>query len=121
MTKRLTPSQAIKQACRYCLNTSKISGSTGCNSSSCALNSATLTSLKRIKKNCIDCVPEQNIYGVKVCKGQVLNPEQHRCPLYPYRLGHNPARQGIGQGREDMANLRSKKLAHGPFCDAGGD
>jgi hypothetical protein len=47
-----------------------------------------MTPLKAIRKNCLDCssgsVSEVNNCIVK------------DCPLYPFRLGKNPHRKGIG-------------------------
>ena len=94
--KRLTPKQAIKRECKYCLNTQKLSGPVGCTSEACYLSDVTQTALKRIKKHCFGCVPEQSPQGVRKCDGKVLNPSPHVCPLHPFRLGHNPARAGCG-------------------------
>ncbi len=105
--KRLTPKEAIKQECRYCLNAAKLPGPVGCDNESCNLNKTELSLLKRIKTHCIECIPEQSSQGVRRCDGKVLNPEPHVCPLHPYRLGHNPARAGIG--RHDMAEIRKKR------------
>jgi len=100
---KLTPTKAIKQECRYCMNFQRIR----CASEICKLNlnhHKELTPLKRIKAHCIDCIPEQSTRGVTKCDGWVLNPEPHACPLHPYRLGHNPRRKGIG-GKNNLETL----------------
>jgi len=66
----------------------------GCTSEECSLNKPGLTALKRIKSHCLKCVPEQSIYGVRACTGEILNPEPHICPLHPFRLGTNPHLKG---------------------------
>ncbi|MBU0478762.1 hypothetical protein KKC91_09385 [bacterium] len=47
-----------------------------------------LTPIKAIRKKCLDCMCNQS-KEVKLCTSP-------NCPLYPYRLGKNPARKGIG-------------------------
>lgn len=44
-----------------------------------------MTPLKAIRKKCLDCMDNQ-IKEIKKCT--VIS-----CPLYPFRLGHNPNRQ----------------------------
>ena len=54
------------------------------------LKNVTLTPLRAIRALCMECcawAPKE----VKLC------PNKH-CPAYPYRLGHNPQRQGVGGG-----------------------
>lgn len=46
------------------------------------------TPLKAIRQKCLDCCCEQAT-EVRLCP-------MESCPLYPYRMGHNPNRQGIG-------------------------
>jgi hypothetical protein len=48
-----------------------------------------LTPLRAIKLNCVKCAG--SIFEVKRC-------DYVNCPLFIYRLGHNPARRGIGGG-----------------------
>ena len=48
-----------------------------------------MTPLKSIRKYCVECSGGQ-YKEVKEC---VLT----NCPLYPYRMGHNPSRQGLGR------------------------
>lgn len=47
-----------------------------------------MTPLQAIRKKCLDCCYDQ-ANEVKLCT--VTD-----CPLYPFRMGHNPARKGIG-------------------------
>lgn len=47
-----------------------------------------LTPCQAIKQFCLTC--EESRKAVKDCQ----NPD---CPLWPYRLGHNPNHQGIGR------------------------
>jgi hypothetical protein len=49
------------------------------------------TPMKAIRAKCMDCSNNQ-IVEVRECP--VTN-----CPLYPYRMGHNPNRKGIGGKR----------------------
>lgn len=47
-----------------------------------------MTPLKAIRLKCLDCCCGQAI-EVKLCPSK-------NCPLYSYRMGHNPARKGVG-------------------------
>jgi len=47
-----------------------------------------LTPLQAIRAKCLDCTCWQP-KEVRLCPCE-------DCPLYPYRLGKNPARKGIG-------------------------
>ena len=46
-----------------------------------------LTPLKAIRRKCLWCAGSKS--AVRKCS-------DHQCPLHDYRMGHNPARQGIG-------------------------
>lgn len=48
----------------------------------------TLTPLRAIRLRCLDCVC-YSANEVKLCV------DKH-CSLYPYRLGHDPVREGLG-------------------------
>lgn len=50
------------------------------------------TPLKAIRAKCLDCVCDQPM-EVRLCPCT-------DCPLYPYRMGHNPSRKGIGRFKE---------------------
>ena len=89
----MTPKQAILKQCRFCMNANIFRG---CNSEYCNLNDSSFSNLKKTKRHCITCIPEQSVQGVRKCSGEILNPEPHKCSLHPYRLGHNPRRKGIG-------------------------
>jgi hypothetical protein len=86
----MTPARAIKSECRWCIGGTK---SFKCDSESCKLNNKSLSSLKRIKEHCLDCVETRK--EVRNCTGKLLF-EDRICYLHPYRLGHNPKRKGIG-------------------------
>lgn len=47
-----------------------------------------LSPLKAIRAKCLDCMCDQPS-EVRLCPSE-------NCPLWPYRMGHNPNRQGIG-------------------------
>ena len=47
-----------------------------------------LTPLKAIRAKCLDCMCDQ-LAEVRLCPCK-------DCPLYPYRMGRNPNRAGIG-------------------------
>lgn len=61
-----------------------------------------LTPLRAIRAKCLDCA--ESTHEVRHCP----IPD---CPLWPYRMGHNPARRGIG------GNVRSGA----PMADSGCD
>ena len=46
------------------------------------------TPIKAIRAKCLDCC-----CGIQ---SEVRNCPTPDCPLYPYRMGHNPARKGLG-------------------------
>lgn len=47
-----------------------------------------LTPIKAIRAKCVDCMCGQAA-EVRLCPCE-------DCPLYPYRMGHNPNRKGVG-------------------------
>ena len=47
-----------------------------------------LSPLKSIRQKCLDCMYDQPS-EVRLCPCK-------DCALYPYRMGHNPNRKGIG-------------------------
>lgn len=57
--------------------------------------------MKRIKAHCLDCVGSRA--EVLSCQGDILNPKPHKCTLWAYRLGKNPALKGKGG---NISNLR---------------
>ena len=93
----MTPKKSIEVQCRYCKSGQRFD----CESTSCRLNDRGLTSLKRIRAHCLDCVGSSP--QVAGCRGEVLNPAPHKCSLWDYRLGTNPALKGKGG---NIANLR---------------
>ncbi len=50
-----------------------------------------MTPLKAIRKKCLDC----SAYD----KAEVRNCNIPDCPIYPFRMGKNPNRKGIGNKR----------------------
>ena len=54
------------------------------------------TPLKAIRKKCLDCSCD--------CKLEVRECPVIDCPIYPYRLGKNPARSGIGNSKALLVN-----------------
>lgn len=93
----MTPKKSIEAQCRYCKSGQRFI----CDSEFCKLNDRRLSPLRRIKAHCLDCAGSRA--EVLSCSGQVLNPEPHRCSLWDYRLGTNPALKGKGG---NISNLR---------------
>jgi hypothetical protein len=58
-----------------------------------------LTPIRAIRFKCLDCYSTAKM--VKEC-------QEKDCPLYPYRLGHNPMRKGIG-GNPEIGCLSKKQ------------
>jgi hypothetical protein len=63
-----------------------------------------LTPLRAIRANCLECSGD-NQAEVRLC----VIPT---CPLFPYRMGHNPARTRLG-GPGNPANLRKPQPSDG--------
>jgi hypothetical protein len=59
-----------------------------------------ITPLKAIRLKCLDC--SENAAEVKRCN----IPE---CALYPYRMGSNPKRKGMGGNGEQLKKYRAEK------------
>lgn len=59
-----------------------------------------LSPLKSIRAKCLDCTNDQ-LVEVRLCPCV-------DCPLYPYRMGHNPNRKGIG-GFKDSAEAKESE------------
>ena len=101
----MTPKKAIKLYCiNFCLNGHR---SNMCNSLDCSLynilNNKGKRSLSSIKARCKDCEPDS--------RNDVINCKDKKCFLYQYRLGHNPARAGIGlKGSKLAENTNSRKV-----------
>lgn len=54
-----------------------------------------LTPLKAIRQKCIDCACGN--------KAEVRKCTAENCPLFIFRMGHNPNRQGVGSKNIAMA------------------
>lgn len=93
--KKLTPSKAIALICRMCKNNQRFK----CETVNCPLHPSwkgKKSNLSRIREFCLSCAGGQK--AVNNCGGEmVLTPHPHKCPFLEYRLGHNPARRGIGR------------------------
>ena len=61
-----------------------------------------MTPIKAIRAKCLDCAGNRKDVRNCIC------PE---CPLYPFRLGHNPNRAGIG----NASNFQKKPTQEGSF------
>jgi hypothetical protein len=55
------------------------------------------TPIKSIRRKCLDCQAGSR-KAVRTC-------QQDECPLHPYRMGHDPKRQGKGK----ISNLTTKR------------
>ena len=63
-----------------------------------------LTPLKAIRQHCVvDCSSGH--------PGEVRNCKTTDCRLFHLRMGHNPARQGIGPGARNFNGVSGKKRA----------
>jgi hypothetical protein len=68
----------------------------------------TLSPLRAIRAKCLDCSAAVAL--------EVRHCELDDCPLYPYRLGHNPARAGKGgRGPGRKREIDRKTLTHVPL------
>ena len=61
-----------------------------------------LTSVKAIRHRCLDC----SVYSPK----EVRNCKHLDCSIYPYRLGKNPNRKGIGGNMNLNSKISSTKV-----------
>lgn len=94
----MTPSQAVKRQCIECLglpqyNRTEIEACQGdtCKAGPCPLYSYRLgkrISVKVFRQFCIECMGGQ--------RHLVADCPSRSCVLYPYRMGRNPARRGMG-------------------------
>lgn len=96
----MTPKTAIEAECRHCKNGQRFH----CKSDACALNNRGFSPLRRIKSHCLDCAGSRA--EVVSCKGDALTSGAHKCPLWSYRLGTNPALKGKG----NIENLRGEAI-----------
>ena len=63
-----------------------------------------ITPLKAIRAHCLDCCCG-NMAEVKRCE---MNEAEEPCKLWEFRMGHNPARKGIG-GTKTIFNFQKVK------------
>jgi hypothetical protein len=59
-----------------------------------------LSPIKAIRKHCLECSSGS--------KGEVKNCIITDCPLYPFRLGKNPNRKGIGNKNVSAQKVNSE-------------
>lgn len=78
----MTPGQAIRLECQWCIGKRH-----KCYSLICELSNRAMSMLNRIKAHCLDCVETRQ--NVKDCTGKLLF-EDKICNLHPYRMGKNP-------------------------------
>ena len=57
------------------------------------------TPIKAIRAKCLDCCSFQ-AQEVRLCPC-------HDCPLFPYRMGHNPKRKGMGGNIKTLSAEKS--------------
>lgn len=68
-----------------------------------------LTPLRAIRAKCMDCSNNQ-IFEVRDC---VIT----KCPLWDYRMGHNPNRKGIGGKGDPELGKKKKDNEFGEIID----
>jgi len=61
------------------------------------------TPLRSIRAKCLDCSGFQ--------PSEVRNCEIPECPLYPYRMGKNPNRKGIGNSKGAYSGKTPSQVA----------
>lgn len=78
------------------------------------MNEKRLTPVKAIRAKCLEC-SVGNVAEVRNC----VIPT---CPLYPYRMGHNPARAGLGkknpaffQSKDSTEDFESEETSEGSY------
>ncbi len=92
----MSPQGAIRKKCLSCCCSQSIEVRL-CSIGNCPLfdfrfgrnEGSSTTSLKAIKNHCLDC-GEPTTQAVSKCDCK------KECVLWPYRLGHNPKRKGLG-------------------------
>ena len=104
----MTPAQAIRRECRFCINAAQ----SNCTTTVCKLHPSVFkcrSSVKRIRTQCLECaardIGETPHKAVASCNGRLLREngnevrwtdsdgkERGVCFLHPYRLGKNPSR-----------------------------
>jgi hypothetical protein len=75
-----------------------------------------LTPLQAIRAKCLDC-SNHKPKEVRECSAMFS------CALYPFRLGHNPNRRGVGPGRvikDQQTAIQSLKTHDNKVLNEGG-
>jgi hypothetical protein len=118
----MTPLQSIREFCIQCVGSRHEVPSCGgdkCRNGECKDDSKCWffpyrmgrgrPSVKLIRKICLSCMGESEKF-VREC----WTPD---CPLHPYRMGFNPARAGVGKGRNPL--VRREILSANPISYGG--
>lgn len=112
MKKHPSPLKAIRLHCLWCgcdqPQEVRLCGAAGCSSHPLRLGKSVpgIRPLTVIKDHC------------KQCGGWEENPRDCQvtdCALFPFRLGKNPNRAGLGMKGGNPANLRGKSQTHAPI------
>jgi hypothetical protein len=136
----LTPAQAIKRECRFCIGAAHAN----CTTTVCRLHPSMFkcrSSVKRIRAYCLDCAAqdthETKHEAVATCNGRLLREngntarltdvdgvERGVCFLHSYRLGKNPDRRKMSpetraKRSELLAKHRPRPCKRGPFSSPG--
>jgi hypothetical protein len=113
MKKNKTPKEAIRAYCRHCtggnLQEVEMCSASGRDPSfhACPLypyrTGKKRPSLRVLREFCLQCMGGN--------KGFILDCTSYNCLVYPFRLGKNPNRAGIGSSRERMIEISQKRMA----------
>ena len=99
----MTPQRAIKLRCKDCNPEKSV------NCTDCQLRNESFTNLKRIKKYCKEFCMNNQENEVALCPSKL-------CPLYIFRKGKNPNREGIGN---HSVNIQKSNREIGFFHERG--
>jgi transcriptional regulator with XRE-family HTH domain len=136
----MTPAQAIRAECRWCIGAAQ----SNCTTTVCKLHPAAFkcrSSVKRVRAHCLDCAAqdlhETRHEAVATCDGHLLREngneirwtdsegvERGVCFLLPYRFGKNPSRRKMSpearaKQAEALAKHRPRPCKRGPFSPPG--
>ena len=136
----MTPAEAIKRECRWCIGAVQAN----CTTVVCKLHPAVFkcrSSVKRIRAHCLDCaaqdINETKYEAVATCNGRLLREngntvrwtdpdgvERGVCFLHAYRFGKNPSRRKMSpetraKQSEVLAKHRPRPWKRGPFSPPG--
>ena len=63
-----------------------------------------MTPLKAIREKCLDCTNNQPV-EIRLCTIK-------KCALWPFRMGHNPNRAGLGGNVENFRAKTARESGH---------